>query len=192
MGATFVAANAITSITQQLSTVVIQGVSQAGAIVTGQTLGMGSREKTMQQGYQFFGLGIALGIVSGLFILAVSAPVISSYKNLSDETLEIAEELMLSISFIVVFHAINSIMTKGVLRGGGDTKMLMLADNIFLWVLAIPLGILAGPVLRIPAFWIYAALKSDQIVKTLWCVLRLRSGKWIKKISTGNSHGKST
>ncbi len=186
MGAAFVAANAITSVTQQLSTVVIQGVSQAGAIVTGQTLGMGSKEKTMQQGYQFLGLGIALGIVSGLFILAVSAPVISSYKNLSAETLAIAEELMLSISFIVVFHAINSIMTKGVLRGGGDTKMLMLADNIFLWVLAIPLGILAGPVLRIPAFWIYAALKSDQIVKTLWCVLRLRSGKWIKKISTGN------
>ena len=186
MGAAFVAANAITSVTQQLSTVVIQGVSQAGAIVTGQTLGMGSKEKTMQQGYQFFGLGIALGVISGLFILAVSAPIISSYKNLSAETLEIAEQLMLSISFIVVFHAINSIMTKGVLRGGGDTKMLMLADNIFLWVLAIPLGILAGPVLKISAFWVYAALKSDQIVKTVWCAIRLKSGKWIKKITTGN------
>ncbi|MCR4939503.1 MAG: MATE family efflux transporter [Treponemataceae bacterium] len=185
MGATFVAANAITSVTQQLSTVVISGVSQAGAIVTGQTLGMGSREKTMQQGYQFFGLGIALGLLSGLFILAVSGPVIYSYKNLSAETLEIAKELMLSISFIVVFFAINSIMTKGVLRGGGDTKMLMLADNIFLWILAIPLGILAGPVLHVPAFWVYAALKSDQIVKTVWCAIRLRSGKWIKKISTG-------
>ena len=185
MGAAFVAANAITSVTQQLSTVVISGVSQAGAIVTGQTLGMGSREKTMQQGYQFFGLGIALGVLSGLFILAVSGPIVYSYKNLSEETLEIAEQLMLSISFIVVFHAINSIMTKGVLRGGGDTKVLMLADNIFLWILAIPLGIITGPVLRVPAFWVYAALKSDQVVKTLWCAIRLRSGKWIKKISTG-------
>ena len=185
MGATFVAANAITSITQQLSTVVIQGVSQAGAIVTGQTLGKGSREKTMQQGYQFFGLGIALGIVSGLFILAVSSPIVYSYKNLSAETLEIAEQLLLSISFIVVFNAINSIMTKGVLRGGGDTKVLMLADNIFLWILAIPLGIITGPVIHVPAVWVYAALKSDQVVKTIWCAIRLRSGKWIKKISTG-------
>ena len=185
MGAAFVAANAITSVTQQLSTVVISGVSQAGAIVTGQTLGMGSREKTMQQGYQFFGLGIALGVLSGLFILAVSGPIVYSYKNLSEETLEIAEQLMLSISFIIVFHAINSIMTKGVLRGGGDTKVLMLTDNIFLWILAIPLGIITGPVLRVPAFWVYAALKSDQVVKTVWCAIRLRSGKWIKKISTG-------
>ncbi len=29
------------------------------------------------------------------------------------------------------------------------------------------------------------ALKSDQIVKTVWAFLRLRSGKWIKKIKVG-------
>ena len=34
LGATFTAANAITSITQQLSTVVIQGICQAGAIIS--------------------------------------------------------------------------------------------------------------------------------------------------------------
>ena len=38
LGESFVAANAITSVTQQLSSVLIQGFSQAGAIVTGHTL----------------------------------------------------------------------------------------------------------------------------------------------------------
>ena len=73
-------------------------------------------------------------------------------------------------------------MTKGVLRGGGDTKVLMLADNIFLWAVSIPLGVIAGLVLHMPAFWIYFFLKSDQILKAFWCVIRLQSGKWIKKI----------
>ena len=63
--------------------------------------------------------------------------------------------------------------------------MLMLADNIFLWTIAIPLGYFAGYALHLPAFWIYIFLKSDQIVKTFWALLRLRSGKWIKKITTG-------
>lgn len=184
LGAAFVAANAITSVTQQLSTVVIQGVCQAGAIVTGQTLGLGDKEKTMQQGWMFFGLGIALGAVSAIFILAASNPIISTYK-VSEETVNLAKQLMAAISFIIIFQATNSIMTKGVLRGGGDTKMLMLADNVFLWVLAIPLGILAGFVFHWPAFWIYVCLKSDQIVKTFWCLIRLKSEKWIKKISTG-------
>ena len=77
-------------------------------------------------------------------------------------------------------------MTKGVLRGGGDTKMLMLADNIFGWLLALPLGILAGFVFKLPPFWIYTCLRADEIAKTLWCVYRLKSEKWIKKISTGS------
>ena len=184
LGATFVAANAITNVTQQLSTVVIQGVSQAGAIVTGQTLGSEGKEKTMSQGWMFLGLGFGLGAISALFIMIASSPIINAY-NISDETKHIAHQLMNAISLIIVFRATNSIMTKGVLRGGGDTKMLMITDNVFLWILSIPLGILAGFVFHWSAFWIYVALKSDDIVKTIWCVFRLKSEKWIKKISTG-------
>lgn len=184
LGSTFVAANAVTAVTQQLSSVVIQGVCQAGAIVTGQTLGRGEKEKTMEQGYGFLGFGIALGAVSAIFIMLVSNPIIS-YYGLSEETSRMAADLMMAISIIVLFQSTNSIMTKGVLRGGGDTKMLMVADNIFLWVLSIPLGLLAGYVLKLDPFWIYICLKADQIVKAFWCVLRLRSGKWIKKISVG-------
>ena len=186
LGAAFVAANAITSVTQQLSTVVIQGCSQAGAIVTGQTLGLGDKDKTMRQGWMFIGLGLALGAVSAVFIMAVSNPIISTY-NVSEETVHIAKQLMAAISFIIIFQATNSIMTKGVLRGGGDTKMLMLTDNVFLWVLSIPLGILAGFVFHCPAFWIYVCLKADQIVKNFWCIGRLKSEKWIKRISTGKA-----
>jgi len=184
LGVAFVAANAITSVTQQLSTVVIQGVSQAGAIITGQTLGTGDREKTMNQGYKFLGLGLFLGTISALFILCASGKIISAYE-IESETVDIAKQLMRAISVIIIFQATNSIMTKGVLRGGGDTKMLMLTDNVFLWAVSLPLGIIAGLVLGVPAFWIYICLKSDQIIKTVWCVFRLKGGKWIKKINTG-------
>ncbi|MBO4639859.1 MAG: MATE family efflux transporter [Treponema sp.] len=184
LGATFTAANAITSVTQQLSTVVIQGVSQAGAIVTGHTLGSEGREKTQEQGWMFLGLGLALGTISALFIMIVSNPIINTY-NISLETKQIARQLMNAISLIIIFRATNSIMTKGVLRGGGDTKMLMITDNVFLWVLSLPLGILAGFVLHWSAFWIYVCLNSADVVKTIWCVFRLKSEKWIKKISTG-------
>lgn len=183
LGESFVAANAVTTVAQQLSTVMISGFSQAGAIVTGYTLGEGDREKAHAQGYAFLGLGLVFGLIAAGMMLLISSPLISAY-DLSAQTKAIARELMLSISVIIVFQATNSIMTKGVLRGGGDTKILMLADNVFLWAAALPLGILAGLVLHLPAFWIYFALKSDQVLKAVWCVLRLRSGKWIKKIKS--------
>ena len=185
LGESFVAANAVTAVTQQLSSVMTQGFSQAGAIVTGYTLGEGNRKKALDQGYAFLGIGFLFGLVAAIIIILISAPMISAY-NLSSETQSIAKELMWSISIIVVFQATNSIMTKGVLRGGGDTKVLMIADNIFLWVASIPLGVIAGLVLHLPAFWIYFALKIDQVLKAFWCVIRLRSGKWIKKIRTEN------
>ena len=181
LGESFVAANAVTAVSQQLSSVMIQGFSQAGAIVTGYTLGEGDRDKAFRQGYAFLGIGFVFGLIAAGILTLISQPMILAY-NLSEETQAIAKQLMWSISLIIVFQATNSIMTKGVLRGGGDTKVLMLADNIFLWVASVPLGILAGLVLHLPAFWIYFALKIDQVLKAVWCVIRLRSGKWIKKI----------
>ncbi len=187
LGESFVAANAVTAVTQQLSSVMIQGFSQAGAIVTGHTLGedKNAKEKALKQGYAFLGLGILFGLAAAGIVLIISGPIIRAY-NLSPETAAIAKELMLSISIIIVFQATNSIMTKGVLRGGGDTKVLMLADNIFLWVASIPLGVLAGLVFHLPAFWIYFFLKIDHVLKAIWCVVRLKSGKWIKKIKSSS------
>ena len=185
LGESFVAANAVTAMTQQLSTTVIQGFSQAGAIVTGYTLGEGDKDKAQEQGYAFLRIGILFGAIGAGIIMLIAEPMITAY-NLSTQTQEIARELMRAISLIVLFQATNSIMTKGVLRGGGDTKILMVADNIFLWVASIPLGILAGLVFHLPAFWIYFFLKVDQVLKAVWCVIRLRSGKWIKKIKSSS------
>ena len=183
IGATFVSANAITTVTQQLSTVFIQGISNASSIITGHTLGQGEYGKAQRQGVTFLGLGTVIGVLAGLLIMAISGPIISFY-DITEETQGIAEQLMLAVGFIVIFQSMNSILTKGVLRGGGDTKFLMVADILFLWAASVPLGALAGLVWHLPAFWIYTFLKIDQIIKAVWCVFRLASKKWIKRIDS--------
>ena len=181
IGSAFVAANAITTVTQQLSTTFTQGVSQASCIVIGHTLGEGDTERAQQEGVTFLVLGAGIGVLAGGFIMLLSGPVIGMYQ-VSAETEEIARQLMLAVGFIVIFMSCNNIMTKGVLRGGGDTRFLMVADILFLWAVSIPLGALAGLVWHLPPFWIYVCLKIDQILKAFWCVTRLRSRKWIKVI----------
>ncbi len=178
----FVSANSITFVTQQLSTVMIQGVCQAGCIVTGHTLGRGDKKKAQEQAWTFLLLGIIIGAFAGVIIMVISETVIGCY-NIQEETKAIARQLMAAISIIVVFQSTNSIMMKGVLRGGGDTKFLMVADILFLWVVSVPLGALAGLYWRMSAFWIYFFLKIDQVLKSFWCVFRLKSEKWMKGIS---------
>lgn len=130
IGAAFVAANSITNVTQQLSTVLIQGISQAGCIVTGHYLGAGDYEKAKKHGWTFLFLGFAIGIFAGLFII-VTGDLIISFYNITEETRQIASQLMKAIGFIVIFQSANSIITKGVLRGGGDTKCLMIQITYF-------------------------------------------------------------
>lgn len=177
----FVSANAITAVTVQLSTVFIQGISQASCIVIGHTLGEGDTERAQAEGVTFWALGGIIGLLAGGFIMLSSDGIIGFYR-ITPETRAIAEQLMLAVGFIVIFQAMNSILTKGVLRGGGDTRFLMVADILFLWVVSIPVGALAGLVWHLPAFWIYVCLKLDQIIKAVWCIGRLKSRKWIKKV----------
>ena len=182
MGENFVSAQAITAVVQSCSTVVIQGVAQSATIITGNTLGEGDVEKTKKQGVAFIGLAMVLGLIAGGIILAIGKPVIGFY-GLTEETNAIAWSLMCAQSFVVFFQATNNVMTKGVLRGGGDTRFLMVADILFLWVASVPLGALAGLVWGLPTFWTYCCIRIDQIIKAVWCLFRLRSGKWIKKVS---------
>ena len=181
LGSSFVSANSIAAVTMQLSTVVIQGMSNASSIITGHTLGEGKVKEAQEQGYTFLAMGALFGLFAAVLILVIAGPVIGFY-NITLETREIAFQLMDAVAVIVFFQAMNSILTKGVLRGGGDTRFLMVADILFLWVVSIPLGCLAGFVWHLPAFWIYICIRIDQIIKAVWCIGRLKSGKWIKKI----------
>ena len=181
IGAQFVSASSITNVTQRLSTIIISCIAFSSCFMIGKVLGEGQVQRAKKQGDTFFLLGLMIGLLAGVLIQLLSRPIVSVY-NITEETKGVTYALMDAISMIVVFRSTNSILTKGVLRGGGDTRFLMAADMLFLWVVAVPLGALAGLVWKLPPFWVYVCLYSDQVLKAIWCVFRLRSGKWIKQI----------
>ena len=178
MGAAVVASNAICRVIDRVFTTVIQGTSNAASIITGNTVGQGDREKAMHQGENFYYLGIFFGVCAALLTLLVGPLTLRLY-NLAPETLVIARQMMLAYGVIVFFQSLQSVMTKGVLRGGGDTRFLMKADILFMWLVSLPLGAVGGLVLHWPGWLTMMALRIDFAIKSIWCVGRLRSGKWI-------------
>lgn len=181
IGSSFVSANSITVVIQRISTIFITGLSFSGCFLTGQVLGAGQVQAARKQGNTYLLMGLLIGIFSAAIIQVISGPVVNAYK-ITRETKEIAFELMDAMSIVIIFRSTNSILSKGVLRGGGDTRFLLVADISTMWLVAVPLGALAGLVLHLPAFWIYIFLYADQIIKAVWCAARLRSGKWIKEV----------
>ena len=62
-----------------------------------------------------------------------------------------------------------------------------LPDCGALWLVSIPMGILAGLVLHLPVPLVYVCLKLDSPIKAFLSLLRIRSGKWIRNVTVQTS-----
>lgn len=181
MGAAVVAANSICQVIDRLCTVVIQGVANASGIITGNTIGSGDHELAMKQGETFYLLSVIFGGIAALMVFILGPMTITMY-SLEPETITMTRHLMNAYVAVVFFEAVQCVMTKGVLRGGGDTRFLLKADILFMWLVSIPLGAVGGLILHWPAWLTLLCLRIDYMIKSVWCVSRLLSGKWIHAV----------
>lgn len=182
LGPEMIAANSICSIVIQLSTITISGIGNSGLVIIGNTIGEGNVERAKKLSKKFLIISIITGIVAA-FIISVTKYIAVDFYNVGQTTKDIAYELMDGAAFIVIFQVPAIVLTKGILRGGGDTKFLLLADVIFLWILSIPLGMIAAFWLKLSPALIYICLKSDEIIKSIWCTFRMFGNKWIKDVT---------
>ncbi|MCI9402763.1 MAG: MATE family efflux transporter [Oscillospiraceae bacterium] len=171
---------AIVMVVDRMCTVAIQGATSASGVVVGQTVGEGDFDRAQHEGWTFFFLSLGLGVIAGCLVLLVGEASIGLY-NITPATHDVAVIMMEASALVVCFQAIQSTLSKGVLRGGGDTKFLMVADVLFQWCASIPLGILVGLVWNMSPFWVLIALRIDYFIKSVWLIFRLKSGKWIHK-----------
>ena len=100
--------------------------------------------------------------------------------------MELAAEIartMLRITFYMLpLQMVAFVISKGILRGGGDTRFLLLADSSCVWFISLPLGALAGFVWHLSPGWIYFLLNVEFPLKGIVCFIRYCTGKWIKEI----------
>lgn len=182
MGTEVVAANSINNVASQFSTVFIFGLGSAASVIIGNTIGEGKYEKAKEYATTISVLSLVMGIIAGLIIYLIR-PVVVNFYNVSESTKLIAMDIMVATSIIVVFQAMAINIMMGVLRGGGDTKFVLINDIIFMWIVAIPFGFIGAFLWDLPVVFIFFIIKSDEMLKTFSSVFRLVSGKWINDIT---------
>ena len=75
------------------------------------------------------------------------------------------------------------LLIVGICRSGGDTIFGTLIDNGWMWAFAIPLGYSASFKLGLQPYQILLCLETEQILKTVCGIWRIKSGKWLHKIT---------
>lgn len=182
MSTNAVSANTIIGVVQQLATLVIFGVANASAIIIGKTIGEGKLELAQQRGRTIKTLAIIIGII-GAIVIFLSRNVMVDFYNVSSETKELAKQMLIITSFVVFFVSNAGVGIVGILRGGGDTKFSLWSEIISLWLVSVPLGFIAGMIFKLPVVVVYALFKSDELVKTIICWVRVSGTKWIRDVT---------
>ncbi|MCH5339642.1 MAG: MATE family efflux transporter [Acetatifactor sp.] len=183
MGREVVSAYAIVAVLERLCTVATLGIASAASVMIGQTVGAGKFEQARREGYTFLSMSCVIGVIAMIIVHIAGVWSIGLYE-ITEDTVSVAVSMVSASAILVFFQAVQSALSKGILRGGGDTKFLMVADVIFQWCASIPLGYLAGIVLGWTPFWVLIMLRIDYVIKSVWLVFRLTGDKWIHKAKT--------
>ena len=178
IGTYYAAAAAITALMYQLTDIFEMSISGASGVLVGQTIGSGDRDLAFSESRLSLRISAIIGGVCAL-ICALGAPTFISAFNIQAETQEISKQLIWSLCTIIPFRFFTTTLGKGVLRGGGDTKFLLVTDELLRWIVAIPLGYAAAFFWRLPPYWVYLFLSCDRILKILLFLTRFYSKKWI-------------
>ncbi len=182
VGTAMTAANSIASTVNNVVVNLFFGLSNAATILTGNTIGAGRRDEAYLQGKTYYALAIIVGALGGLILYLLQDPIISIY-DVSEQTRGYTAQMCTVLCCLMPILLLDHLLTKGTLRGGGDTKFLMFADTAFAYLVAAPLGALAAFVFDAPVWVIYLCLKSDFICKTFVCSWRFFSKKWIRDVT---------
>ena len=115
-------------------------------------------------------------------MLCVRTPLLSLY-DISERTRELAGAYMLIQSVVLFTMSYQMPVNTGIIRGGGDTRFVMILDLISIWGIVLPFSCLAAFVWRLSPIIVIILLNSDQVFKCVPAFIRVNSYKWIKRLT---------
>ena len=181
------AAYAIAGNITNLCTVGVFAIAGTAAILVGQEIGSGKSDRVYSLGALLNVLAFLFGLGAGLVFLVLLhlfiVPVVYPLFKLSPTAGGICT-MMLTVIFIMMpLRSFETTNIVGVLRGGGDVTAATVIDITPLWLVSLPLAVLAGLVLKMGIFWVQLATVSENIVKCILGLWRFRGGKWINDVT---------
>ena len=183
MSAVAIAAQSISSNVFLLLKVASVGASSAAAILIGKAIGEGKDLSVLKEYTRTLqALFVAIGLVLGAALMIIRVPLLRVY-NISDETRALANAYMIIQSVVLVTMSYQMPTNGGMIRGGGDTRFVMILDLISIWGIVLPFSCLAAFVWRLSPIIVIILLNSDQVFKCVPAFIRVNSYKWIKRLT---------
>jgi putative MATE family efflux protein len=165
------------------------GFASACSIMVGQRLGQNAFGSAWSIARGFVISAPIVTFFLGLLMLSLESLVFMPYTELNQDTLTVAHDIFLLITFGTCIKVFNMTASMGILRAGGDNKYCMLIDFSGMWVIGIPLTFVAAFYFALPLYWVVLITYSEEITKSVLFVYRMRSKHWLRNLTVHSPSG---
>lgn len=162
--------------------VLMLALGNAGGILIGHELGAAEIERAKNYAWRLLRVVFVSCVALGPVFILLRGPMLLPYPNLTPEAIGYARDALLLGSLIIWARGVNYTNMNGILRAGGDTFGAAAIDIGVLWLLGVPLTVIAGMLLHLPFTTVVLMTCLEEVVKVGVSILRVRKYKWAKQL----------
>ena len=161
--------------------VIIHGMAIAAAALVGNKIGENKIDVAKEYAGKVVKVCSIVGIAITMFLLLAADSIVNLFA-VSDMVKATSKNILYIMGIPIILRVYNSLMTIGILRGGGDTLAAFLIEIGTMWLVGVPLAFVAAIYWKMPIEWVVACVLAEWVTKFILCQIRFRSGKWIRSV----------
>jgi putative MATE family efflux protein len=181
IGTTAIASIQIANTAQNIFVVISFGLASSCAVILGNEIGSGEKEKAILYAKRFLIIGTLAGLLLGILLIMVSPIVLMLFSN-TQAVQQMAQKIMLIMGIFLWCRFMNSILVIGVLRSGGDTTFTMILETCSVWLVGVPLAFAGALLWHFPVYVVYTLISLEELVKAFFGIKRVKSNRWVRDV----------
>jgi putative MATE family efflux protein len=178
----YLAAFNIAGSIERLCHIFFTSLGSACAIMVGNRIGADEEEHAHGYARNFLMIGFLLSIILSTFLTFLRTPIVSYYTGLTATSRTYIINILLVMACIMWAKSFNIVFHMGIFKAGGDTLFSMAVDVGGVWLIGVPIALVAGFVFHLPVHLIVACVTAEEIIKMIIGFIRYRSGRWINNL----------
>lgn len=182
LGISNLAAYTLTCPIQGLIVGALSGLSAAAGIMIGKRLGGKEYDEAYEESKKIMYAGLIGSLVVSALLILLAGEYTGLYR-VDYSVKELGKILLIIFALYAPVKVENMILGGGIIRSGGNTKIIMVIDIVGTWCIGIPLCLLAAYIFKWGIVGVYTLLTTEEIFRLVVSLIIFKRRKWMISLS---------
>ena len=182
LGISNLAAYTLTCPIQGLIVGALSGLSAAAGVMIGKRLGGKEYDEAYEESKKIMYAGLIGSLVVSALLILLAGEYTGLYR-VDYSVKELGKILLIIFALYAPVKLENMILGGGIIRSGGNTKIIMAIDIVGTWCIGIPLCLLAAYIFKWGIVGVYTLLTTEEIFRLVVSLIIFKRRKWMISLS---------